>query len=191
MSIETGGVAMGTILKNSEWESRTEVKKGNVGESCVKKFLEEKGFVCYQPTTDNAHAFDMLAIKNKQTAIIAEVKSKELLNKWKATGFPQRNFLEYERFYKKYGIKIFMFFVDHKRGEIYGNWLMENLEAPRVEDGIQFPRVEYFANGKDKSKKIPTRLYHFNSMRPIAKLDETQIQELKALTQRSYAYRND
>lgn len=184
MNIGTGGVAMGTILKNSEWESRTEVKKGNVGESCVKKFLEEKGFVCYQPTTENAHAFDMLAIKNKQTAIIAEVKTKELMLKWKATGFPQRNFLEYKRFYEKYGIKIFIFFVDHVQGAIYGNWLMECLEKPFEAEGKTFPCVQETWNP-------PTRLYHFNSMRPIAKLTETQIQELKALTQRSYAYRND
>ena len=69
---------MGTIQKNSEWEQKTSVKKGNVGERIVREYLEAKGLVCYQPVTERAHAFDMLAIREKKTNSDCRSKVKSL-----------------------------------------------------------------------------------------------------------------
>ena len=180
---------MGTILKNSEWENKTSVKKGNIGEEIVKKLLESHGFVCYQPVTENAHAFDMLEIKNKETMMIAEVKTKSLMLKYAATGFPYRNFSEYENIYKKYKIPIFVFFVDEGNGEIYGNWLMERLEKPVEVNGKIFPCTEIFTDKKTGKSRQPIRLYHYSQMQVMGKLTEEQINEIKQYARRNYKYR--
>lgn len=170
---------MGMIQKNSEWEQKTSVKKGNIGEDIVKRYLESKGLVCYQPTTEKAHGFDMLAVKDKRTVIIAEVKSKALMNKWKATGFAQKNYEEYIYIQKKHNIPVFIFFVDEHMGKIYGNTLTE-LDKEIVVDGETFPKL--IQNGK-------TRIFHFDVMKVIAELDNSECERLKRYTQRNYEYR--
>lgn len=182
MKAVKGGALMGTIQKSSEWEQKTSVKKGNAGEKIVRRFLEKKGFIVYQPVTEDAHAFDMLAIKNKEIVIIGEVKTKALMNKWSATGFNDRNFKEYKRIYEKYKIPIFIFFVDEHKKEIYGNWLMECLEEPQIKDGVEFPKIINTRNGS----KI--RLYHYEKMKHIAYLEDNDVRELIKHTRRSYSY---
>ena len=49
------------------------LKKGAVGETIVRRILEQKGWVVYQPMTDGAHCFDMLSIKDKKSAIAIDV----------------------------------------------------------------------------------------------------------------------
>ena len=169
---------MATIQKNSEWEHKTSVKKGNIGERIVRQYLEKKGLVCYQPVTEGAHAFDMLAIHDKKQMVIAEVKSKALLNRWRATGFPQKNYEEYRHIQKKYGIPVFIFFVDEHMGKIYGNTL-EELDKEIFREGARFPML--IQNGT-------TRIFHFDSMKLVHDLTDAECEELKQYTRRSYKY---
>lgn len=169
---------MGMIQKNSKWEHKTSVKKGNIGERIVREYLEAKGLVCYQPITERAHAFDMLAILDKKQIVIAEVKSKALMNKWRATGFPQKNYEEYKYIQEKYGIPVFIFFVDEHMKKIYGNTL-SILDKEIVREGARFPML--IQNGA-------TRIFHFDSMKLVHDLTDAECEELKQYTRRSYNY---
>ena len=111
-----------------KWEDKVEVKKGNFAENIVHKFLESKGYVVYIPVTDGAHAFDRLAIKDKEQVIIAEIKAKAKLNNYDETGFDYRQYLEYKKISEKHNLPVFIFFVDEMLREIYGNFLSK-LEA--------------------------------------------------------------
>ena len=170
---------MATIQTSSDWESRRTVQKGNLGEDIVKKFLEGKGLVVYKPVTDKAHSFDMLAICDKRAVMIAEVKSKTLMNFSKCTGFNYSTFLDYCYISNKHKIPVFVFFVDEKLAEIYGNWLHE-LEKPAEHEGRRFPYNMTTRWGQE------LRLYHYNSMRHIADIAKEEAELLKNLTYSSY-----
>ena len=56
---------MVTIQKNLNWQDKTEVKKGNIGELLVKEFLEKNGFTLYSPVTEGSHKVDYFAHSEK------------------------------------------------------------------------------------------------------------------------------
>lgn len=174
---------MGMIQRSSNWENLTTVKKGNIGERIVQEFIESKGFVVYSAITEKAHAFDFLAIKDKKIVIAAEVKTKSLMNKYKATGFDIRNRKYYLEFSQSHNIPIFVFFVDEQRKEIYGNWL-STLEQVREQDGVKYPF-------NLKTQKAEIRLYPFSAMKKIVDIDVEVADKLKTLSQRNYEYREN
>lgn len=123
---------MGTTQINSNsWESKFQVKKGNIGEAAVRSLLEKRGWVVYDPVTNSPHGFDFLATKNKETLMIAEVKSKPKRIKYPDTGFDIRHYKEYKAIAEKYNIRVFIFFVDEDMGKVYGHYL-DVLDSPRV-----------------------------------------------------------
>ena len=98
------------------------VKKGDVGEQIVDKFLEGRGVVVYKPPGDCSHPFDRLCVKNRESIFIAEIKTKPKRKYYPDTGFDYLDYLEYLRFQER-GINVYIFFVDEETGTIYGNWL--------------------------------------------------------------------
>lgn len=161
-----------------EWSDKTEVKKGNYGEHLVKWFLEDKGFVVYKPITNKAHAFDGMAIRDKKTILIYDVKSKARLNNYNATGFNIRNYNEYKHISNKYNIHIFIFFVDEMLGKIYGNWL-HILEKPYKSDLI-------YPNSQIVSGII---LFSMDKMMEVVNLKRLDINFLKNASTRNYEYK--
>jgi hypothetical protein len=129
---------MGTIQKNSDWESKPTVKKGNIGERLVREHLESKGYIVYEPQTVGAHGFDKLAIRNKRQAIIAECKAKARRTKYEDTGINIKHLEEYEYIGKKYNLPVYIYFIDEMQGKIYGNTL-EELLVPRTIGGHKYP----------------------------------------------------
>ena len=156
------------------WEDKTTVKKGNIGERLVLKFLEEKGFIVYEPITKSAHGFDKLAVKDKKVAIIAEVKTKSRMNKYEATGFNYKHYQEYKLISKKHNLPIFIFFVDEHLKSIYGNWL-KLLEVEK--DG--FPL---------RICNDTIILFSLKNMIEVAKLSDNTCEELKKYSTRNYKY---
>lgn len=168
------------MSKNSNWHSRPEVIKGNLGESIVDRFLESKGFIVYHPKTDGAHGFDRIAVRNKQQMIIAECKSKASRKFFPDTGIDQRNYKEYKLISEKHKIPLFLFFIDEFQSRIYGNFLSV-LSRPYI-----------FIKGKKKIEypKIEKNIIYFclDTMRHIENLTSSQSEELKRYSTRSYDY---
>ena len=154
------------------WQDKAEVKKGNIGEQIINEYLESKGFVIYKPITNGAHAFDKLAIKDKQQLIIAEVKTKARRNKYADTGIDMKHFETYQNISKKHNLPIFIFFVDEMLGEVYGNWLTKLIE----------PRDNY--------PLIQNDIIYFplTNMRNIKKLTIQEVELLKKYSKRNYKY---
>lgn len=177
---------MGTILRNSDWELLPTVKKGNIGENKVQRFLEEKGYVCYQAITEKAHPFDFLCVKDKREAIAAEVKTKALRTYYQDTGFNKNQYEDYKAFSEKHKMPIFLFFVDEYRKQIYGNWLSK-LDIPITVTAANGQIRDYPREEQNKWNKL-IRYYHFSQMRQIATFTDVEAEELKMLSNRSYAY---
>lgn len=158
---------------NSKWEDRTEVKKGDFGEEIVRRYLESKGFIVYEPATSGAHGFDKLAVKDKQQFVIAECKSKSKRKYFDDTGFDIRHYHEYKLVAKKHNIPVFIFFIDEYLGEVYGNFLSE-LEKPYGNYPLKTNGIIYFPMGLMR--------------RNLAELTIEEISYLKKYSTRSYDY---
>lgn len=154
------------------------LKKGEIGEQIIKQYLEGNGWVVYQPTTDGAHCFDMLSIKDKKTAIALDVKAKARLNFLPATGIDQRHFEEYKLFSNKHLMPFWVVFVDEMQKSIYGQEIAE-LEKKRIVDGVEYPKL--ISKGR-------IRIWPLIAMKDIASLDDKQIEQLKEHNQRNYKY---
>ena len=171
-----------------KFEDLPQVKKATIGEKIVDDYLRDNGYIPYHPSeVDGAHPFDRLvAAKDKTRIFIGEIKAKPARIRYPDTGINKKSYEEYQYIHKKYGIKIFLFFVDEKRGEIYGNYI-DTLDEKRIEqrkDGkfVQYPLEQSTANG------IRIRYWPISAMRLICKLDNEQIEMLCEHTTRSKQY---
>lgn len=163
------------------WEENISVIKGKVGERIVTAYLEDKGYVVYVPITPNPHAFDRLAVKDKQVVIIGEIKSKARLKYYEGTGFNIKNYNEYLYIRDNYHLKIFIFFVDEQLGAVYGNFLTE-LEKPQIDNqGRTYPLE--IPNGRTGQKLI---IFNLKNMIQIKTLIPTEVNELKKHTRSNY-----
>lgn len=159
---------------------KTALAKGEVGEMVVRTHLERRGWIVYKPHTEGAHAFDILAIFNKKSAIAIDVKAKSRMNKYPATGINQKHFEEYKAFSEKHRMPFWVVFVDESQRTVYGNSLSE-LEVPRIVAGQKYPFVM-------PTGYSPVRLWPLEAMKHIANLDEASAVELTSLSQRNYSY---
>jgi hypothetical protein len=155
----------------------TALEKGEYGEQIVRCILEEKGFIVYKPNTEGAHAFDILAIKDKSKCIAMDVKAKARRNKYADTGINLRHYNVYKRFADKHAMDFWLIFVDEMLGSIYGNTL-EKLDEPKKVDGIKYP---YNSNNS-------IRYWPISSMIVIHQLNQKERADLACLSQRSYNY---
>tara|TARA_R100001440_G_scaffold28344_1_gene45960 strand:- start:198 stop:665 length:468 start_codon:yes stop_codon:yes gene_type:complete len=111
------------------WEEKKEVKKGEIGEIIVRKYLENKGYIVYQPKTKGAHYFDMLCTLNKNEVIALDVKTKARLNYYEATGIELRHYEDYKRLINTIEIPFYLYFVDEMEGKVYRQ-LLNDLPSP-------------------------------------------------------------
>ena len=169
-------------MSNILWESKLQVKKGNLGEKIVQTILEEKGYIVYKSITEKAHAFDFLAIKNKKVFIISEVKSKARLNIVRATGIDVRHYNEYLSILDDYKIDVVLFFVDEHPLEqrVYCQKLSK-LRESKIIDGNTYPNFTIL-----KKKNIV--LFHLDEMKEVKKLNESDLLELKIFSTRKHDF---
>ena len=167
---------METIRKNFDLA----LAKGEYGERIVRRILEAKGFVVYKPNTPGAHAFDALAIKDKQRCIALDVKAKARRNKYPDTGISVSHYRTYKAFSELHNMPFWIVFVDEMAGDIYGNTL-EMLDREVTSNGISYP---FEFQGK-------TRYWPLISMRLLHKLSEQEMLDLQNLSQRSHDYDPD
>lgn len=160
------------LLVNS-WGDRPQVKKGDFAEDIVTKYLENKGFIVYEPVSNGAHGFDKLAVRNKKQFVIAECKAKAKRKYYDDTGIDIRHYKEYKYAQEKHKIPVFIFFIDEHLGEIYGNFLKE-LEKPYKSYPLKQHGIIYFP---------------MDSMRrDISNLTDGEVSFLKKHSTRNYSY---
>ncbi len=129
------------VLKQIDsWQNKTTTKKGNIGEEIVKKYLEQKGFIVYQPSTPGGHPFDNLCAKDKNI-FVAEIKTKEARKYYPDTGIDIRYYDKYLYVSRTYNMLVFIFFVDAANAKIYGNELRK-LIKPVTISGKTYPSKE-------------------------------------------------
>lgn len=169
------------IMPVQDWKDKTEVKKGTIGENIIRETLEKKGYIIYAPiTTNKAHAFDFLAVKEKKVFIIAEIKTYARFNKFFATGINLTHFNEYKYIYEKQNIDIIIFFVDeHPKEERIYCQRLSVLMVEKIVDGIKYP------NYNIANKKV---LFSLTDMKVVCKLTNEQLIELKKYSNRKYEY---
>lgn len=163
--------------KQINFSDRQTTKKGKVGESIVRKYLEDRGWIIYEPQTDAPHAFDKVAIKGKDKVALLEVKTKARRNYYNDTGIDIRHYHEYKHISEKYNLPIFLFFVDEMLGKIYGNMLSYLEDKIKTSDGLNYPLEQ---------KGII--YFPLERMKPIAILDAKTVSEIKQLNTRNYEY---
>ena len=170
------------VMNQTNWDDKLEVKKGNIGEQIVRKYLEKRGFVIYKPVTKMAHAFDMLAIKNKEKLLISEIKTKARLNKYPATGFDYKHYLEYKKISEKHNADVFVFFVDEMLEKVYGNYL-KYLEEKTIINNNNYPFTMNFGYNKQ------VIIFPLDNMIDIKLLTEEQVKTIKKYQTRNYEYK--
>jgi Holliday junction resolvase len=157
-------------------------KKGAVGERIVRGLLEKQGWIVYQPLTEGPHLYDILAVKDKEKALVLDVKAKARMKKRAETGIDKSQYEEYKNFSLKYSMPFWLVFVDEMEKRIYGNTL-EELEKECVEDGQIYPHeiiTKY-------NKKVV--MWPLSKMKHFANLTEDDVIELKKHNRRNYDYK--
>ncbi len=169
---------------NSKWE--LSLAKGEYAESIIKKYFEARGFVIYSTEKkDKAHAFDILATKNKSDFMIVDVKAKARRTRYADTGINLSHFNEYAAVRDKYKMPVWIVFVDEASAAIYGNALSDTgLLKPAVLSGKTYPLIENTMSGKS------IIYFPLANMATIAKLSDEDVLELKKMSAktRNYSY---
>lgn len=164
------------------WQDKTQVKKGNLGERIVENHLLKNGFVPYKAIVDNAaHPFDRLvATKDKKSISIAEIKTKAHRTYYPDTGIDLAHYNDYTAISLKHNMAVYLFFVDEHKKEIYGNFLSELDKPCTVTHNnkiLQYP----FTQGN-------IRYFPLCKMQKISELTEVEAKILCKLSARNYDY---
>jgi Holliday junction resolvase-like predicted endonuclease len=146
------------------------LKKGELGEKIVKEYLESLGWIVYMPFTKNkAHAFDILATREKKEVIALDVKTKAKFNNWDAQGINRKSYEEYRNFKRMMEIQFFLYFVCDKSGDVY-----------------------CFEIGKEMKSFSPTPYiiaWYLSDMDFLFNIGEENIKLLSQFDQRSYEFK--
>lgn len=173
--------------KNSAWNERREVKIGDYGELLVKNYLKSIGWNWSKFEGDCSHPFDFLISKPGEKMMAVEVKTKPHRWKYPDTGFNFSNHQVYINVENEHNMKMFVFFVDESKAEIYGNYLHE-LEKPRKviiertnrKGGKELHALYYPLNQRGDDGKM-IRYYPLKAMKLIRILTSEEISEFKRL----------
>ena len=173
---------METMQVNSNWQNRTTVKKGDIGESLVNEYLIKNNYIPYSPDAGGAHPFDRLvASRDKRTIFIADSKAKAKRKYYPDTGIQIKHYEEYKYIQEKYSIEVFIFFVDEESMTIYGNFLLK-LNA----DAVIFHKGRHIKYPLEQNGIIYFPLAH---MKHIANIPSDKAEAMKAYTTKKQEYK--
>jgi len=178
-----GGKHLEMIRGNSmdNWHNKPTVKKGDIGESIVDKHLLSKGFIPYHPGSPGSHPFDRLvASRDKKTIFIADTKSKPARRYYPDTGIDVRHYNQYKYIQDKYGIDVYIYFVDEDSGTIYGNYL-NTLDKPY---GIKHGNKSIYYPLVDRG----IRYFPLTAMEQIGNIPKNELKKLREYSTRNPAY---
>jgi hypothetical protein len=146
------------------------LKKGEIGEQIIREYLEAKGWIVYFPfTKTKAHAFDILATKNKEKVFALDVKTKARLNNWEAQGINIKSYNEYLSFKEKMSIDFYLIFIDDKSGDVHLLELKKEIK--------NFNPTPYII------------AWYLSDMKLLFNIGKDKIEELSKYDQRNYEYK--
>lgn len=164
-------------MKYEEFEKLTTTQKGTYGENLVKKYLLNKGIICYKPE-GGAHDFDFL-LSNRDKMVIAEVKTKPRmfkkhpeLNNWYGTGVENKSIDLYKKKSKELGIPVYLYFVDEIERRIYGNDL-SILEKDMMDS-------------KPSWNLPPSKIFSLKNVETVAHIGKEDVEKIKKLSTGKY-----
>lgn len=158
-----------------DWQDKTTVKKGDLGENICRELLQMDGYVVYKSITDGMpHLIDFFCHKESKNIIGAEVKAKSRTIKcfWgniPGTGCNLKSYNEYLHLQEKHSIDIKMYFVDQYEECIYGGWLSDIT-----------PGLKHLPGGQV--------VFRLDLMQVFYNLSASQVEELKRLTKPGISY---
>jgi hypothetical protein len=154
------------------WSQRQKVKLGDAGEQFVAEYLHKKGYICSAPIYDDMiHPYDFTVLKPSGIAFLADVKTKPGRKYYPDTGFNLDNYEIYKKVCEEHNHKMFIFFVDKERAEVYGNWLTE-LAKPFKKDGCEYPVIEQDRYGRYLI------YFHISSLVHVTDIDKETLKKL-------------
>jgi len=158
-------------MENKKWQSKPEVKKGNIGEQIGQELLIKWGYIIYKVINDGPHIIDFFAHKGIEKDLIClDVKTKRRMALYPRTGFNYNNFIEYKNLQIKHNLRVFILFIDDFEGYAYGQWL------------------DKLGEGFKKGSYETVIIWELAQMEIIRKLTEVEINELNKLTIERYDY---
>ncbi len=153
---------------NSSFEQR--LNTGNIGERLVKEWLGDVGYRIYSPENDGSHWCDIFAHDQlKQTLVACEVKNKDRMNLYNATGISLKTLREYQNLEETHNLNVLLFFVDAFLKKIYYAPLKELMEDYEC-DGKKYPNYKIARN---------IVLFPIDKMETIKILTDEEVMEIK------------
>jgi hypothetical protein len=160
------------------WNDQKSDKKGKYAEQLVDDWMADKLYYKWKPE-DGQHLIDRAYCLPNGEPFWADIKAQARMNNWEETGIKTNHWLTYKQF-----PKVYLFFVDEMLGKVYGNWL-HVLEEPRTVFGIVYPITRnIILRGRPEKR----RMYPLCAMNDLFILNQTHINKLKELSDRSYEY---
>ena len=154
------------------WKELPQVKKGDIGEQIIYKYLDEKKYTIYNPSTDRSHPFDGLVYHNNDLFFLYDVKTKGKTNKHNAQGIDIKYYKSYLYTMKKYKVPFILFFIDDQNGEVHSADLNYLQDKPYV-----------------KIKKDGSIVgWNVNELRYLFTISDSTLKELNIFDRRNYLY---
>jgi len=168
-----------------DWNSKTEVKKGNLGEAMVRDIFESNGWHIYPHASEGPHIIDMVMMRgareNSMDLMLLDVKTKAHRTYYSDTGLNLHHYYLYSKFSNEHNSNFYLAFVDESEKKVYGNYKSE-LEKPRC--------IE--KNGRTlKYPLIQNEIIYFpypDAFEMLGDLTPGFCKQLKKLSQRNYEY---
>jgi len=156
-------------MEQKQENFKVALKKGEVGENIIRRYLESKGWIVYFPfTKDKAHYFDMLATKDKEKVIALDVKAKARFNNWAAQGINVKTYNQYMKFFNDTKIPFYLIFIDEQTRDVH------LCDLPKMKNSFN-PNINIIA-------------WYLSDMKFMFNISEQEQQILKEYTKRNYDF---
>ena len=158
------------------WNDKTTVKKGDIGEAEVVKYLSAQGYSVYKDVTNKAHPFDIFAVSlDCSHKFIADVKTKPSRMLYPDTGIDIKHYNKYLDMQKTSGLQFFLYFVDENNylSELTKDIVVKLSSGKKVNYPLKQKEIIYF----------PIVL-----TRPLFTLSPEVVDSIKQFSTRNYNY---
>jgi len=176
-----------------DFHDRREVKLGSLGTRIVDAQIRRAGNIPYFPDADAPHPFDRLvASPDKRHLCVVEVKTKCRREAYRDTGINRRHYDDYMHVTVKYGLPLYLAFVDAKEGRIYGNYWTELIKTRVPGDAIEHCGRMYSGGGCESYPWEHGGIVYFplTAMETLHVLTVADQAELLALRRTKFTERN-